>query len=104
MNVASRTFCLGLWIVFSPMKSFCRNYDHERLDQLFRRSDKSGHHLKAVHEAKFNVSLKDKEFNSKQVFVVLTNGLDFRTREAIQYWVLAGLEVRAWVYRIYRYT
>jgi hypothetical protein len=80
------------------------NHDYERLDQLFRRSDKSGHYLKAAHEAKFNVSLKDKEFNSKQVFVVLTNGLDFRTREAIQYWVSAGLDVRAWVYRIYRYS
>jgi hypothetical protein len=31
----------------------------------------------------------------------LTNGLDFRTRQAIQSWRRAGLDVRPWVYRVY---
>jgi hypothetical protein len=35
------------------------------------------------------------------VFVVMTNGLDYRTREAIQYWRNCGLDVRPWIYRVY---
>ena len=31
----------------------------------------------------------------------MTNGLDFRTRQAIQYWRSSGLDVRPWVYRLY---
>ncbi len=41
-------------------------------------------------------------FNGKQVFVVLTNGLDVETRQAIRYWKTTGLEIRPWVYRAYR--
>jgi hypothetical protein len=32
----------------------------------------------------------------------MTNGLDYRTREAIRYWKSAGLDVRPWVYRVYQ--
>jgi hypothetical protein len=31
----------------------------------------------------------------------MTNGLDYRTREAIQYWRSCGLDIRPWVYRLY---
>ena len=31
----------------------------------------------------------------------MTNGLDHKTREAIQYWRSCGLDVRPWVYRVY---
>lgn len=33
--------------------------------------------------------------------MVITNGLDHRTREAVQYWRSCGLDVRPWVYRVY---
>jgi len=46
--------------------------------------------------------LKPEEFNRKQVFVVLTNGLDVVTRQAIRYWRTTGLQVRPWVYRAYQ--
>lgn len=32
---------------------------------------------------------------------MITNGLDYRTREAIQYWRSCGIDVRPWVYRVY---
>jgi len=31
----------------------------------------------------------------------MTNGLDYRTREAVAYWRGCGLDVRPWVYRVY---
>ena len=34
-------------------------------------------------------------------FVVLTNGLDFRTRQAVQYWRSLKLDVKPWIYRAY---
>jgi hypothetical protein len=40
-------------------------------------------------------------FNRQQRFVVMTNGLDRATREAIAYWSTHGLPVRALNYRVY---
>ena len=57
--------------------------------------------LMEAHKAKFGVSIEENEFNKRQVFVVMTNGLDYKTREAIQYWRSCGLDVRPWVYRVY---
>jgi hypothetical protein len=72
------------------------------LDAWYQRVSGQAQSLKAAHRAKFDVGLREEDFNRKQVFVVMTNGLDYRTREAIQYWRTSGLEVRPWVYRVYR--
>jgi len=72
------------------------------LDAWFQRTAGQSQSLKAAHRAKFDVELGEADFNRKQVFVVITNGLDYRTREAIQYWRSSGLDVRPWVYRVYR--
>ena len=69
-------------------------YDYGELDQLFRRFDETGRSLAEAHRAAFGVTLAYTEFNRKQVFVILTNGLDFRTRQAAQYWRSSGLDVR----------
>lgn len=61
----------------------------------------SGKNLKASHKAKFDVDLPDENFNRKQVFIIITNGLDVKTREAIQYWRKSGLDVRPWIYRVF---
>lgn len=71
------------------------------LDAWFKKSTDSSQSLKESHKAKFGVELSDEDFNGKQVFVVMTNGLDYRTREATQYWRSCGLDVRPWVYRVY---
>ena len=76
-------------------------YDYAALDQLFRQFDETGRSLAEGHRAAFDVTLPLAEFNRKQVFVILTNGLDFRTRQAVQYWRSSGLDVRPWVYRMY---
>ena len=71
------------------------------LHELYKKTGESSQSLKSAHLAKFDVALREEDFNRKQVFVVMTNGLDYRTREAIQYWRSAGIDVRPWVYRVY---
>jgi hypothetical protein len=71
------------------------------LDGWFKKATDPIQSLKVAHGAKFGTDLSEEAFNKKQVFVVITNGLDYKTREAIQYWRSCGLDVRPWVYRIY---
>jgi len=42
------------------------------------------------------------KINKKQHFIVITNGRDFKTRRAILYWSQSGIDIRSWVYRIYK--
>ena len=77
-------------------------HDYAALDHLFRRFDETGRSLADAHRASFGTVLKEVDFNRSQVFVILTNGLDFHTRQAVQYWRFSGLDVRPWVYRVYR--
>jgi hypothetical protein len=74
---------------------------YEELDAWYRKSPGHNQSLKAARDAKFGGDLKEDNFNQKQVFVVMTNGLDYRTREAIRYWRSCRLDVRPWVYRVY---
>lgn len=77
------------------------NYGYDDLQRLFEKFEGPSKSLKNVHKAKFDTELAERSYNYKQVFVVMTNGLDARTREAIQYWRKAGLDARPWVYRVY---
>ena len=76
-----------------------QNYDE--LDYRYQQFDQNGRSLADDHRAKFGTSLGKAEFNRHQVFVIVTNGLDFRTRQAILYWKSSNLDVRPWVYRVY---
>jgi hypothetical protein len=71
------------------------------LDELHKKTGEPSQSLRSAHVAKFEVELREEDFNRKQVFIVMTNGLDYRTREAIKYWRSAGIDVRPWVYRVY---
>ena len=71
------------------------------LDARFKKATDPSQSLKLSHKGKFGVELPEEGFNNRQVFVVMTNGLDYRTREAIQYWRTCKLDVRPWVYRVY---
>jgi hypothetical protein len=71
------------------------------LDSWYKKATDPSQSLKVAHAVKFATILDEEAFNKKQVFVVMTNGLDYRTREAIQYWRSCGLDIRPWVYRIY---
>jgi hypothetical protein len=74
---------------------------YPELDGWFKKVTDQSQSLKVAHKSKFDVELSEEEFNRKQVFVVMTNGMDYRTREAVQYWRSCKLDVRPWVYRIY---
>jgi hypothetical protein len=71
------------------------------LDAWYKKATDPSQSLKIAHAAKFGTDLAEEAFNGKQVFVVMTNGLDYKTREAIQYWLSCGLDIRPWVYRVY---
>jgi hypothetical protein len=71
------------------------------LDTWYKKATDSSQSLKVAHAAKFGTDLGEQVFNKKQIFVVMANGLDYKTREAIQYWRSCGLDVRPWVYRVY---
>jgi hypothetical protein len=75
---------------------------YQELDTWHKKSTDKSQSLKVTHAAKFGHELLEENFNRRQVFVVMTNGLDRRTREAVQYWRSCGLDVRPWVYRVYR--
>jgi ribosomal protein L39E len=75
--------------------------DYDELERIWRRTAGSEKLLSDAHEAKFDVKLRREDYNNTQVFVVLTNGLDVDTRQAIRYWRKTKLDVRPWVYRAY---
>jgi hypothetical protein len=75
---------------------------YEDLNHLYEVFHKTGKSLKEAHAAKFEVSLSEKEFNRAQTFIVITNGLDVKTREAIRYWRGTKLDIRPWPYRVYK--
>lgn len=74
---------------------------YAELDAWYKKATDPSQSLQFAHKAKFGIELPQEKFNQRQVFVVMTNGLDYRTREAVQYWRGCGLDVRPWVYRIY---
>ena len=74
---------------------------YDELDRWFKKATNSSQSLKVAHKGKFGVELSEEDFNRKQVFVIMTNGLDYKTREAARYWRSSGLDVRPWVYRVY---
>jgi hypothetical protein len=76
-------------------------YDYEQLNNLFSHFSKE--RLIEAHRKRFpDVKICESDFNKKQYYIVLTNGLDVRTREAILYWTKQGLDIRGWIYRIYK--
>lgn len=78
------------------------SYKYADLSRLYEKVPGNTLPLKEAHEAKFGTELREPEYNRDQVFVVMTNGLDVKTREAIKYWRSRKLDVRSWIYRVYR--
>ena len=78
------------------------SHKYEDLDRLYRTFHNEGMSLKDAHSKTFEQELDEEKFNNAQVFVVVTNGIDLKTREAIQYWHERSLDVRPWIYRVYK--
>lgn len=77
-------------------------YSYESLNDLFLKFfPESPDLLKALNN-KFGASLTPDKINNEQHFIVITNGLDFKTRQAILYWSQKRIDIRSWVYRLYK--
>ena len=76
-------------------------YDYDDLDEIYSKFAKEK--LINAHKKRFpDTNITAEHFNRKQRFVIITNGLDIQTREAIIFWRKRGLDVRPWIYRIYQ--
>ncbi len=77
-------------------------YSYESLNSLFLKFFPESQDLLKSLNDKFDTSLPADKINKKQHFIVITNGRDFKTRRAILYWSQSGIDIRSWVYRIYK--
>jgi hypothetical protein len=78
--------------------------DYDKLNGWYKHFNLSGMDLEEEFSNKFGYCLSKQEFNRKQVFIVMTNGIDYKTREAVKYWRTCNLDIRPWIYKIYEKT
>ncbi|MGA3110904.1 MAG: hypothetical protein ABSE15_02590 [Candidatus Bathyarchaeia archaeon] len=76
-------------------------YDYDDLNKLYSKF-REGDLLDAYKKRFPGNNFLQEHFNRNQHFVIITNGLDARTREAIVFWKSKGLSVNPWIYRIYK--
>ena len=81
-------------------------YEYDRLNWFFQFYSRAGQRevsLNEAHKDYFGLSecLKKADFNKTQQFVVVTNGLDYDTWDAIAYWKTKGLRISPLIYRLY---
>lgn len=79
-------------------------YTYQQLEEMVRRQQRLDGSLKDRHCEYFGLDqpLKEEEFNQDQRFVVVTNGVDRDTLEAIQYWARKGVHIDSLTYKLYR--
>jgi hypothetical protein len=71
------------------------------LNELYLKFFPSSNSLLSSLNKKLNTELTGKEINQKQKFILITNGLDFKTRATIKYWVEQGVCISSWIYKVY---
>lgn len=72
------------------------------LNELYLKFFPNNNNLLNSLNEKFNTQLTEKDINQKQKFILITNGLDFKTRSTIKYWAEQGVSISSWVYKLYR--
>ncbi|MFH0992405.1 MAG: hypothetical protein V1799_20585 [bacterium] len=82
-------------------------YEYDRLNyfyQSYSRHRQQEVTLKEAHREYFGLSasLEENLFNISQQFVVVTNGLDYDTWDAIAFWKAKGLNIFPLIYRLFR--
>lgn len=84
------------------------NSSYDELNEMFKKylKDKDSEtELQEIHQQYFDLAessiLSKENFNRKQHFLVVTNGLDQKTVEAIVYWKKNGLNIDAIVYWVF---
>lgn len=71
------------------------------LNELYSKFFPGNQGLLGALNEKFSVDLKENDINKRQKFILITNGLDFKTRAAIQYWSEQGINISSWIYKLY---
>lgn len=78
---------------------------YEELEKLYQKFNPQGGSLIVEHKSYFNLSIEEElereQFNTTQHFLIVTDGTDLKTRNAINYWKTQGLSMDAIVYRVY---
>ena len=82
-------------------------YDYASLQNIFRKYQKDENlSLDEKHFNHFNEVIENKlektRFNQDQHFVVITNGIDLDTLNAVKYWKEKGLQIDCLPYKLYR--
>jgi len=80
-------------------------YDYDRLNDKYKKFEKaSKKDLQHSHKEYFNLDeqISKTDFNKKQKFVVVTNGIDVGTLRSIKYWQDKGLPINPLIYKLYR--
>lgn len=80
-------------------------YDYERLDDKYRKFERASEKdLQHSHKEHFNLDerIPKMDFNKKQKFIVVTNGIDVGTLRSIKYWKDKGLPIEPLIYKLYR--
>lgn len=76
-------------------------YQYDDLNELFLKFFPNEDSLIDTLNSRFDSNLKPTDINIKQKFILITNGLDFKTRAAIEYWDKQGVNISSWIYKIY---
>lgn len=80
-------------------------YEYPLLADLYHKFNSKGKELIEEHKNHFNLGpdeeIRKEDFNKKQSFVIITDGTDVETRQAVNYWRKTGLSVEAIIYRVY---
>ncbi|MBK9148877.1 MAG: hypothetical protein IPM12_13800 [Flavobacteriales bacterium] len=79
-------------------------YEYEELEDLAKKRNQLKGSLREAHKIYFELEapLDESQFNKDQVFVVVTNGMDQDTLEAISYWSKKGLRIDSLTYKLYK--
>ncbi len=80
-------------------------YDYDRLNDKYEKFEKASKRgLQHAHREYFTLDeeISKKDFNRKQKFIVVTNGIDVRTLRSIKYWQDKGLPIEPLIYKLYR--
>lgn len=78
-------------------------WNYEDLEHFYQREIQEEKELANHHREHFGhkEALREEDWNHDQELVVVTNGLDFKTRQAVKYWKSKGVNIRPWIYRVY---
>lgn len=80
-------------------------YEYHSLDEIYHNYNPKKKELIEEHKNHFNLAsneeIRKEDFNKKQHFVIITDGTDVETRQAINYWRKTGLSIEAIIYRVF---